>query len=87
MYKPDYMNKIRNAKTRYEAADLIRAWSCQMLHIRPVGFSAEEMIVESRQNEYLARSLERDYSLDGDTPCPEDRHPWREWLKGEGFMS
>lgn len=85
MYRVDYLEQIRNARNRFEAATLVRA-NAAYLAARLYGYSDSDRLSIVESAERLAETLERDYSLDGDTPCPESQHPWKQWLVEAGYV-
>lgn len=80
----DLYSKIINAKNRQEAAVLVRAFAAQTA-ARSYCYSLAERISIIEEAERLAISLERDYSIDGDTLEPESQHPWKKWMYEAGF--
>jgi hypothetical protein len=72
----DYLQRIRDAKTRFEAADLIRALACQQT-AKLYCYNDTDRVAIAREAENLASSLERNYE-DGEPP-------WRTWLKERGY--
>lgn len=78
----NYLERIKKAKSRFEAADLLRANACA--HVAKMGYYNDaERVAIARDAENHACALERDFIPDLGTgaPCPENQHPWREWLR------
>lgn len=80
----NYIFRIKSAKTRFEAADLIRAFGCQM-NSSAYGLSDDVRLKSLAEYERKAQSLERPYCIEDDVQCLESEHPWREWLTEWGF--
>lgn len=80
----DYLAQIATAKTRHQAATLLRAWGCSIAAGLPMSTAADR-IETIDKCELHAQTLERDYSLDGDSPCSDADHPWRAWLRAWGY--
>ena len=80
----DYLTKIKGAKTRHEAADLILANAAyNAAHL--TCYRADQRVSIVEQAAQQADSLTRDYTIDGDLTVSECDHPWRRWLVEWGF--
>jgi len=78
----DYFSRIRQAKTRFEAADLIRAHSCKVAATL-CGYTDAQRVAIIEQGENNARQLEHNFSEE-DQIC-ESNHPWKRWLQEWGY--
>jgi hypothetical protein len=82
----DYLTKIKKAKNRFEAADLIRAFACQTAaklykdHSRAARLSIVEQAHEN------AAMLEKDIPIEQwDVGDLGRVHPWKRWLSEWGY--
>ena len=73
----DYTTRIKRAKDRFEAADLVRARTCQVAAIF-TEFTANQRIAMIEDGEQQAKLLERDLA-------EGVNHPWKQWLKDWGY--
>jgi hypothetical protein len=76
----DLMQKLKESKTRHEAALYVRAIACQNA-ASLYCYDDRERVSIVQKAESLARDLERDRFVD----TPESQHPWRDWLKMAGY--
>jgi len=75
--KIGYRDRIKKAKNRFQAADLIRAHTCRVAATCTLN-TANQRIVIIEDGEQQAKLLERD--LDEGV-----NHPWKQWLKDWGY--
>jgi len=89
MTNRDFLDRIKNAKNRFEAADLVRAMACS--HAATLRcYSAEERLSIVEQAEHLAEALERDFDPEDYVPSEEGAgrvHPYKRWLREWGYAT
>lgn len=79
-----YIKRIGQSKTRFEAADLLRAYGCHLV-VTSYNSSPEENVTILERIERNAQSLESDF-FDDLHAGTEAKHPWRSWLVDWGFL-
>lgn len=79
-----YLNRIANAKDRFEAADLVLAWATHCAG-RLQSCSDEERLSIVDNAARHAEQLTVDYAVDEEGFVSEATHPWRAWLKEWGY--
>lgn len=87
--KINYIPRIQNARTRFEAADLIRAHACNVVASLSMTLSAEDLIKNVIQPaQRYAECLERDYAecLETDEAQEPSETVWRQWLRDWGYF-
>lgn len=85
----DYLARMKKVRSRFQAADLIRAFACNTVaHI--YSYRDKERVKIIEEAEQRAQSLERPYNMEGGRfvkgACSEKNHPWKQWLKEWGYF-
>jgi len=79
-----YLDRIKRARTRFDAADLILAEAALEVGRKACATRRERIaILDCAYERHLVLSRE---CMVGDAPCPESAHPWRLWLREWGYL-
>ena len=86
--KNNYLGRIKTAKNRFEAADLVRAMACS--HAASLYcYTPEQRVSIVEQAEQLAEALERHFDPEDYVLSAEGVgrvHPWKRWLRDWGYV-
>jgi hypothetical protein len=80
-----YLEKIKQAKNRFEAADMVLAWSADVVGRLQSCSEAERIRILENAKRH-AESLTTDYAVDEMGFVSEAVHPWRKWLRDWGYI-
>ncbi len=83
----DYVERIREPKNRFTAANMVRAFGCQL---GAISTGPEDALAVVKRSESHAQALERDMDPDQyerDESGAGYVHPFKKWLREWGYLS